>query len=291
MNLVAGPTGMLGGAICSLLAAQGRRVRALTRATSDPEKVGALEILGAEIVRGDLKDRGSLDAACRSATTVISTASSTVSRQQGDSIESVDRQGQIDLIEAAERAGVERFILISFPSIDVDFPLQTAKRAAEERLRRARMTHTILQPTFFTEVWLSPALDFDPAHATARIFGGGLKKISWISFQDVAKFAVAAGESPHAINSIVRLGGPDALSPLEIVRLAEQVSARKFVVDHVPEDSLRAQYDAATDPLQRSFAGLMLYYARGHAIDMTETLLRFPVQPLKSVREHLSAIA
>ena len=65
-------------------------------------------------------------------------------------------------------------------------------RAIEERLRRGRMTFTILQPTFFTEAWLSPALGFDPARAVARIYGDGHNKISWISFEDVAKFAAAA---------------------------------------------------------------------------------------------------
>ena len=98
MNLVVGATGMLGGGICRLFAAQGQPPRALARASSDPAKVEALQSLGAEIVRGDLKDRASLDAACRGATLVVSTVSSTVSRQQGDSIDSVDRQGQLNLI-------------------------------------------------------------------------------------------------------------------------------------------------------------------------------------------------
>ncbi len=60
-----------------------------------------------------------------------------MSRQEGDSIESVDRQGQLALIDAAAAAGVKRFILVSFPSVEVDFPLQSAKRAVEERLRRS----------------------------------------------------------------------------------------------------------------------------------------------------------
>ena len=151
------------------------------------------------------------------------------------------------------------------------------------------MTYTILQPTFFTEVWLSPALGFDPAHATARIYGGGHNKISWISFQDVAKFAAAALDNPQAVNAVIKLGGPDALSPLEVVRLAEQVVGKRVIVEHVPEEALRAQHGAATDPLQQSFAGLMLYYARGDAIDMAETLRALPVQHLKSVREYLQA--
>jgi uncharacterized protein YbjT (DUF2867 family) len=232
----------------------------------------------------------SLEAACRGADAVISTASSTVSRQQGDSVESVDLRGQLNLIEAAEAAGVRHFILISFPGVDVDFALQTAKRAGEDRLRRGRMTYTILQPTFFTEIWLSPALGFDPAQGTVRIYGRGDNKISWISFRDVAKFAVAALDNPQAVNAVVKLGGPEALSPLEVVRMAEQLKRGPIVVEHVPEEALRAQHGAATDPLQQSFAGLMLYYARGDAIDMAETLRAFPVQPLRSVREYLQAM-
>ena len=291
MNLIAGATGMLGGEICRLLAEQGEDVRALVRNTSDPEKVARLRSLGAEVVRGDLKDQASLKAACRHARAVVSTASSTLSRQEGDSIESVDRQGQLNLIEAAEEAGVQQFVLISFPPVDINFPLQSAKRAVEDRLRRGRMRYTILQPTFFIEVWLSPALGFDLAHATAQIYGDGYNKISWISFQDVAKFAVAALDNPRATNLVIKLGGPEALSPREVVSMAEQVAGKPIVVQHVPEEALRAQLSAATDSLQRSFAALMLYYALCNAIDMAETLRALPVRHLKSVREYLQVTA
>ena len=291
MNLIVGATGMLGGEICRLLSERGQAVRGLARATSNPATVARLRGLGVELARGDLKDRASLEKACRGARTVVSTASSTVSRQEGDSIESVDHQGQLNLIAAAENAGVKHFILISFPDTDIKFPLQTAKRAAEERLRRGGLTYTILQPTCFMEVWLSPALGFDLAHAAVQVYGDGHNKISWISFQDVAKFAVAAIDNSQVINSVVRLGGPDALSPLEVVRLAEQDIGKTISVQHVAEDALRTRHAAATDPLQQSFAGLMLYYAGGEVIDMVKTLRAFQVQHLKSVREYLQPTA
>lgn len=286
MNLVVGATGTLGGEICRLLTASGKPVRALVRQTSAPEKIAALRALGAEIAFGDLKDAASLDAACRGARTVISTASSTLSRQEGDSIESVDQRGQLSLIDAAAKAGIERFVLVSFPPIGMDFPLQAAKRGAEERLRQSGMTYTILQPTMFTEVWLSPALGFDPMNQTAQVYGTGQNRISWISFRDVASFAVAALDNPRADNAVFKLGGPEALSPVEVVKLAEQTFGKTINVQHVPEDALRAQYGSATDSLQKSFAALMLSYAAGEAIDMAETLRAFPGQRLKSVREH-----
>ena len=291
MNLIVGATGILGSEICRRLAGDHMPVKALVRRTSAPEKVAALEALGAELVHGDLKDPASLKAACQGVRTIVSTASSTLSRQEGDSIETVDRTGQLDLIAAAEEAGVEHFILISFPNVDIDFPLQRAKREVEDRLRRSRMTHTILQPTFFIEVWLSPALGFDVAQASARIYGAGHAKISWISFQDVAAFAVAAVSNRGASNATIKLGGPDTLGPLEVVQLVETMTGRPMDVQHVGEDALRAQHSAATDSLQQSFAGLMLYYAKGDLIDMTDVTRVFGARQLRSVRDYLQTAA
>src|SRR5438094_7948975 len=129
MNLIVGATGSLGSEICRRLAGQGESIKALVRETSDPEKVAQLKSLGAELVRGDLKDPLSLKTACRDVSAIISTESSIRSLQKGNSIQTVDQQGQWDLVDAAEAAGVKHFVLISFPNIDIDFPLQKAKRA------------------------------------------------------------------------------------------------------------------------------------------------------------------
>lgn len=291
MILVVGATGLLGGEICHLLAKQGKPARALVRGSSDPGKVAQLRDLGVEIVQGDLKHAASLHAACRGATVVVSTASSMLSRQGGDSIDSVDRQGQLDLIDAAGKAGVRQFVLISFPDIDISFPLQSAKRIVENRLQHGPMTYTILQPTCFMEIWLSAALGFDPAHGSARIYGTGHNKLSWISFFDVAQFTVAAVGNPQVSNVTIKLGGPEALSQFEVVQMAEQLTGKAITVQNVPDDALRAQQTAAVDPLQQSMAALMRYCARGDAIEMSETLRTLRIPWLKSVREYLATIS
>ena len=79
------------------------------------------------------------------------------------------------------------------------------------------------------------------------------------------------------------------MSPLEIVRLAESVVGHPIAVQHVPEETLRAQLESAGDSLQKSFAGLMLYYAGGDVIDMQDTLRVLPVPPLTSVRAYLQS--
>jgi NADH dehydrogenase len=286
MNLIVSGTGALGMEACRLLATRREPTRALVRANSKPEKLAELKGLGAEPVTGDLKDPASLKAACEGVSAIISAATSVHSHESGDSIETVDRQGQLALVDAAEAAGVTHFVFVSFPPIDIDFPLQSAKRAVEDRLRQSRMTWTVLQPTCFSEVWLSPALGFDPANGKATIYGAGKNKTSWISFRDVAVCVVAALNNPRAVNATIELGGPEALSPLEVVRLAEEVVGKPIVVQHVPEEALRAQHATATDLLQKSFAALMLYYAQGDVIDMTEARRALSVERFKSVREY-----
>jgi uncharacterized protein YbjT (DUF2867 family) len=292
MNLVVGATGPvgLGGEICRRLIAKGKPVRALVRATADRSKVEELQQLGVEFMEGDLKDRASIDAACRGVDTVISTATTTVSRQPGDTIETVDLEGQQGLVEAAKAAGVRRFVYVSLSgNITTDSPLTTAKRTVERQVRQSGMTHTILRPSYFMEVWLSPLLGFDFPSAKATIYGSGNNRVSWISLGDVAQFAVEYLDNPAAHDAIIELGGPEALSQLEVVQIFEDVGGRPFEVQHVPEEVLQEQKANAADSLQQAFTGLMLDYAKGDLIEMQKTLQTFPVR-LASVRDYAKRV-
>lgn len=290
MLLVVGATGFLGREICRRLAAEGHAVRGLTRATSDPDVVALLREWSVAPVQGDLKDRDSLDAACRGADAVISTASATRTRQAGDSIESADLQGQLDLIEAARGAGVSRFVYVSFSGgIGADDPLTHAKRTVEQRLRESGMAWTILRPTYFMEAWLSPALGFDYPNATATIYGSGENGISWISLADVAAFAVLCLGGPVSRNATIELGGPEALSLREVVRVFEEEVGQPFEIRQVTEEVLQAQQAAAPSSLERAFAALMLGCAKGDAIAMDATLRKFPLR-LRTVREYAQQV-
>src|SRR5580658_5410700 len=234
MILVVGATGLVGSAICQKLAERGEKVRALVRATSAQEKVEALRASGVELWLGDLKDPPSLAAACRGVDAVISTAPSTLSHQPGDSIESVDAAGQLNLVEAAKAANVGRFLFVSFrPMADLSFPLGDAKRRVEQAIQS--LNFTIIQASFFMEVWLSPALGFDYANANARIYGAGTNPISWVSFRDVAEMCALGLRHRAAERRVIEFGGPEALSPLEVVARFQEINGKSFRVEHVPE--------------------------------------------------------
>ena len=233
MILVVGATGYLGGMIVRKLLDRGSPVRAMVRPQSDPK---ALEHAGAETVRGDLKDPASLDRACVGVTTVITTANS-VQRGGADTVDSVDLTGNLNLIDAARRAGVGHFIFVSVagaePSSEV--PLFAAKARVEKHLRDSGMKWTIVAPHVFMEVWFPMIVgNAVRAERPVPLVGSGKARHSFISAADVAEFAVAAALQPAARNQRLTVGGPAALSWTEVV-----ASSAKIVGHEIPVQSLQ----------------------------------------------------
>jgi uncharacterized protein YbjT (DUF2867 family) len=221
MILVVGANGTVGGGVCEALCAQGKSVRAKVRESSDPDRVRWLEGLGTEVVRGKLRDPESLARACDSVETVVSGAT-TITSLGTDSISAVDRDGQLSPVEAAQNAKVAHFIYVSYTChVDTDDPLTQAKRAVEQRLRESEMGFTILRPSYFMEMWLGPALGWELAERRARVLGSGEQRVNWISARDVVRAIVACLDNPQALGQTIELGGPEALSPNDVVRLAE----------------------------------------------------------------------
>ena len=254
MILVAGSTGLLGSEICRQLTAQQKKVRALVRKTSAPEKIDALKQMGCSLVEGDFKDRSSLLNACKGCDIVISTVSSTLSRQEGDNIQTVDHDGNLNLITSAKEAGVKQFIFISFRHQHaMNDPLTQAKQTAERATKNSGMKYTILQASIFMEVWLSPALGFNYDGHTAQIPGDGTNPVSYVSYKDVAEFAAASVDNPVAENQVLAIGGPEPVSPAQVVKEFENNSGHSFTVNYIPVVALEQQMKEATDPLQKSF--------------------------------------
>ena len=271
MILVVGSTGMVGSEVCRLLAEKGLPFRAFVRESSDPAKLERLRGYGAQFIKGDLCDPLSLKAACQGVSAVICTVSAMpFSYKPGvNDIQSVDCDGVTCLIDAAKAAGVKHFVYTSFSgNINRDFPLCAGKRTVEQHLKESGLVYTILRPGYFMEVWLSPAVGFDAANAKATVYGSGDQPLAWISLRDVAQFAVDSLENPAARNRVLELGGPQSLSPHQVIKVFEEATGKTFEVAHVPPEALQAQYDGAVDPMQKSFIGLMLCYAAGDPIDM-----------------------
>src|SRR5437868_8551050 len=150
MILVAGATGVLGSEVVRRLIARGEEVRAMVRVTSAPEKIERLKNFGAEIVRADLKEPRTLLTACAGVNAVISTVTTIVTSQPGDSFEATDGEGNKALVDAAKKAGVAKFIFVSFDaSKSPDTPLSSAKKDVEEHLKKSGLDYTVLHSSLF----------------------------------------------------------------------------------------------------------------------------------------------
>lgn len=283
--LVAGGTGNLGSEIVRRLRGQGHTVRALVRLTSAPEKIARLKDMDATTVQGDLKDPASLAAACQGVDAVISTVTSVTTAQPGDSFQATDGAGTKNLIDAAVAADVRQFVFVSFDtSVVPDSPLRNAKQDAEEHLRRSGLTYAILHPTLFMESWLGPMIFADTAAGTAKIYGQGNAQIRYVALANVAELAVQCLTSPAARNAVIPFGGPEEITQRDAVKIFEEEYRKPFALTEIPEQTLEAQWRSAQNPLEKSFAALMLSVARGIDSGMQPPYESFPMEMI-SVRD------
>lgn len=279
MILVVGATGFVGGLVTRRLLEEGLSVRALVRGGQHREEGRKLAQIGATVVEGDLTKHDSLTTACQGVKKVVCTATS-MPHGKDDALRRVDLEGTLALIDAAQVASIERFVYTSYSSnIQIDSPLETAKRTCERRLMAAKQMQTvILQPSYFMEAWLSPALGFDPGRGRARVYGSGQNRVSYISAIDVAEFAVQLTVSEINGTLALPIGGPRPVSQLEVVEVFEEKLEKKFALEYVSIHDLQEKH-RSKDPLEKTFAALMLSYAQGDVIeDAVENARRFGVE-------------
>lgn len=240
--LVCGASGELGWQVARRLLERGANVRVLLRAEADAT---VLQECGAEIVGGDFRDRDSLERAVQGVATVVSGVTALSRMLAGtegrDGFRAVDRDGNLALVEAAERAGAERFVFVSVAGIDRAWqtPYGQAKLAVEARLLRSSLREVIVRPAAFQEVLLSPAAGLDWDNGKLTIFGRGEAPVRYVAVDDVA-VAVACWTLADDPPRRVQFGGPEALGRNEVASLVEGAVGRPMKRRHVPRPVLAA---------------------------------------------------
>lgn len=267
MILVVGATGRLGGSIARALLDSGKAVRALVRDGS------SFDDARAETVLGDLKDPESLRTACRGAEVVLTTANAIAPRHAEDTIESVDRLGNKNLIDAAQVEGVRHFVFVSVLGAGADHvvPFVRAKGEAEQALRESGLSWTILQPDPFMDVWFPIVIGPALAGGAVTLVGEGQRRHSMVAMQDVVGYAVAAVERKEAANRVLAIGG-EPVTWRDVVDSFAQVLGRKIPVRTVP---LGEPVPGLPDFVAELLASLELYDS---PLDMSELSRTFGVR-------------
>jgi NADH dehydrogenase len=235
--LLTGATGTVGRAVLRRLTATGTPVRCLVR---DPRRLGP-ERVQVQIALGDLGDHLSFRHALRGIDTVVHLAS-VIRDQPGGSIEELSGVATWRLVQAAERAGVQRFIFFSTlgASTRSRARLMRAKAIAEQAVVESKLEHTVFAPSII----YSPS---DPYMALlARmswlpvmpIPGNGKAAFQPIWAEDVADCTLAAlPGGPAAAQSVgerYELAGPDTLTQRQIVALALRSFRRRRRIVSIP---------------------------------------------------------
>ncbi|NUS37000.1 MAG: NAD(P)H-binding protein, partial [Pseudarthrobacter sp.] len=203
----------------------------------------SLRAVGAEIVLGDLTEPATLAPACDGVETVIATATAISRRLQGTSeasLHDVDEVGVGRLIDAAEAAGVHRFVYLSFAGVEraVETPLRHAKLATERRLSGSPMEVVVVRPDAFQEVHFSPISRFDMAAGRVSVIGKGNTKARWVATDDVAALLCAVALEPDPPR-LIEFGGPEPLTKNEAGLLAAELMHRPMKVQHMPRPVAR----------------------------------------------------
>jgi NADH dehydrogenase len=242
MILVTGGTGFVGGHVVTALRHAGKPVRCLVR---DGRRAEALERLGCELSEGDMTEPETL----RSAVDGVESVVHLVAIRQGkrSEFEHVMSRGTRDLLDAARRAGVRRFVLMSAlgtseKTKDV-VPYYGAKWDMEEAVRSSGLEHVILRPSFVfgSDGGILPTFrKLAKLAPVTAIPGSGEQRIQPIWVDDVASYFARAVEDEAATGRLFELGGPDVVSWNELWhRLRHALGVRRPSL-HVPMALMRA---------------------------------------------------
>jgi len=241
--LVTGGTGFVGPHVVHALRARETPVRALVR---DPARVTRLTAWGVELARGDVTDPASLRAACEGVDAVIHLVA--IIRGRPEDFERVMSQGTRNVVEAAQEAGVRRFVLASALGLDERtkdaVPYFAAKWEMERAVRESPLEDVILRPSFVfgrdggvlpTFVRLARFAPVTP------IIGPGTQRLQPIWIEDLAEHYALAVTEQAAAGRTFELGGPEAVSWNEFwARLKRALGVRRPSV-HVPFGAMRLQ--------------------------------------------------
>ena len=229
--LIVGATGTLGRQVARRGIDEGHEVFCLVRGI---RKAAFLKEWGANLILADLRNAESLKNAVRGMDAVIDCATSRPT--DADGIRSIDWDGKVSLIQAAEAEEVQRFVFFSIMN-NAKYPhvaLMDIKNCTEKFLMETKMPATILRPGGFYQGLISQYAI--PVLEQQQIWiSNNASSIAHMDTQDLAKFAIKALSVEETANRAFDLAGHKAWSPNEIVALCENLSSKKAKTTKLPK--------------------------------------------------------
>ncbi len=232
--LLTGGSGFVGSHILVALTTAGHDVRVLAR---DAKRVPASA--GLEVVEGDVVANTGLDRGAEGTDAVIHLVG-IIMEVGGATFEKVHHEGTRNVVAAAKRQGVRRFVQMSALGARADgvSAYQTTKWRAEDEVRQSGIEHVILRPSIIygpRDGFVTQMVHVMKAAPLIRpVVGHGRYRFRPIYVENVAECFVQALTSTKAANRTIELVGPEELTLDQILaEVAQCIGVRKTPV-HVP---------------------------------------------------------
>lgn len=240
---VTGATGFVGHALLQRLGAAGHVVRCLVRHGSE----GALRGHGAIArVEGDILTRQGLEEGMSGCDAVIHLVG--IIREHpasGVTFEYVHTQGTINVLEAAEAAGIHRYVHMSALGTRADAVARyhRTKWEAEEAVRQSGLEWTIFRPSIVYgrgDGLVTMLASMVRRLPVVPVIGSGRQRLQPVPVEQVAAGFAGALELPATIKRTYAIGGPDAVTMIELLDLIGRALGRRRVLKaHVPIGAMR----------------------------------------------------
>lgn len=192
--LVVGASGRSGIYVIKELSTQGRKFRPMT---SNAERARGKVPGDYKWVEADVRDPASLDVAMQGITHIISTLGATQFKGPSGP-EFIDWEGNRNLVDAAKKAGVKQFVMVSAAGVTQENHsmnkyggVMTFKLKAENYLRDSGIAYTIVRPG---------GLESEPSKGREIVFeqGDDLPNHGGFSRADLASILIAAVDNSAA---------------------------------------------------------------------------------------------
>jgi len=293
--LVTGAAGYVGNNTVRRLVEKGKPVRAMVRNVEKAKKRLADVADKIEIVKGDVTDRESLAPLMQDVTTVIHLVAIALEKG-GMTYEEINYQGTVNIVDAANEAGVARFINMSQNSADSSLPYRflKSKGRAQEYVAQHAPDWTALRPSaifgpqdeFFNSiarlVRLTPVI--------YPLIGGGTAEFQPVSVYDVSEAIVRSLDDDTTIGKELGLGGPEVLTLGEIERRVIKALGSRRILFPAPVWLLRGPVFLMERILPGSpvSTGLLDLLAVRNVVEDNALVNHFKMKPIPFAGEHIS---
>lgn len=233
-----GATGFVGRNMTTRLLQEGHSVRALARLGKDrafpPASHGNLEYVAGDVVSGEGLETGV--AGCDAVIHLVGI----IVEQGKQSFESVHHLGTRNVVAAARKAGVGRFVQMSALGVRANgvAAYQRTKWAGEEEVRHSGLPFCILRPSLIVGPEAGFITQMLGTMRRAPVFrpvpGDGRPLFRPIYIDDLTACFSRALSAPSALGRTIELGGADELPLEQVLReIARAAGIRKPAV-HIP---------------------------------------------------------